>query len=98
MDLQQSFLKRYRMSLLSAALLPLLGFLQYRLWQEEQQIARYDQQIAVQQQENQPLLERNRLIAWDIEELKQGFDATEERARYDLGMVKDDEILYYIPQ
>jgi len=97
MDSSQSFFYRHRVWLLCAALLLVLLYLQYRLRQEHQKIAHYNQQIATQMQENQRLLERNRLIAWDIHDLKQGLEATEKRARYDLGMIKEDEILYYIP-
>jgi len=97
MNFHPTFLNRYSLWLLSAALLALLVGLQYRLWQEWQQITHYEQQIASQREENERLLERNQLIEWDIADLKQGLEATEERARYDLGMVKEDEILYYIP-
>jgi len=97
MDSPQVFIHRHSVWL-CVVLLALLARLQYQLWQQWQQIEDYDQKITLQKQENQRLLERNQLIEWDIESLKQGLEATEEYARYDLGMVKDDEILYYIPQ
>jgi len=98
MSFKPTFFNRHGLWLLSLLLVLLLVGLQYRLRQQWQQITHYEQQIFSQSQENQRLLERNQLIAWDIADLKQGLEATEERARYDLGMVKDDEILYYIPQ
>jgi len=98
MDSPRFFIHRHSVWLLCAVLLAVLASLQYRLWQQWQQIEDYEQKITVQRQENQRLLQRNQLIEWNIEALKQGLEATEERARYDLGMVKDDEILYYIPQ
>ncbi|KXU34228.1 hypothetical protein AXE65_07425 [Ventosimonas gracilis] len=94
----QVFIQRHSVWPLCAVLLALLASLQYRLWQQWQQIEDYEQKIIVQKQENQRLLARNQLIEWDIKDLKQGLEATEERARYDLGMVKEDEILYYFPQ
>jgi len=98
MDLAASFFSRHSIWPLLAVLLSLLVGLQYRLWQEWQKIEQYDRQIAAQIEENQRLLERNQFIEWDIKDLKEGSEATEERARHDLDMVKDDEILYYIPQ
>jgi len=92
------FIQRHSVWLLCAGLLSLLASLQYQLWQQWQQIEDYEQKITMQKQENQRLLERNQLIEWGIEDLKQGLEATEERARYDLGMIKEDEILYYFPQ
>jgi len=98
MNFKPTFFNRHGLWLLSLLFVLLLVGLQYRLRQQWQQIAHYEQQIFSQSQENQRLLERNQLIEWDIADLKQGLEATEERARYDLGMVKEDEILYYIPQ
>ena len=38
---------------------------------------------------------RNRALEADVTELKSGDQALEERARYDLGMIKDDETYYH---
>jgi len=98
MDSLRFFIRRHSVWLLCAVLLAVLTSLQYRLWQQWQLIEDYEQKITAQEQINQPLLQGNQLIEWDIEALKQGREATEERSRYDLGMVKHDETLYYIPQ
>jgi len=96
MDWYQTPARRAFFFALSGALLLLLIGLQYRLWGEWQQISRYEQKIAVQMQENQHLLERNRWMEAEIHDLKQGTEALEEHARYDLGLLKDDEVFYYV--
>ena len=40
---------------------------------------------------------RNSALAAEVKDLKQGSDAIEERARYELGMVKHDEIFFQVP-
>ncbi|MCG8317284.1 MAG: septum formation initiator family protein [Pseudomonadales bacterium] len=42
------------------------------------------------------LSERNRRLSAEVKDLKQGLGAVEERARSQLGMVKDDETFYLI--
>jgi len=79
----------------------LLGGLQYRLWVGEGsfvQVTELKQQIAEQLTENERLLERNHLLEAEIMELKQGMETVEERARHELGMVKQGEVLYQIAQ
>ena len=82
-------------------LLLLLGGLQYRLWVGNgslAQVADLTQQIADQQAQNQTLLERNRVMDAEVMELKKGMETVEERARHELGMVKDGETLYQLAQ
>ena len=82
-------------------LLLLLGGLQYRLWVGNgslAQVADLTRQIADQQAENQTLLERNRVMDAEVMELKKGMETVEERARHELGMVKDGETLYQLAQ
>jgi len=43
---------------------------------------------------NQQLVLRNQLLEHEVHDLKYGTSALEERARLDLGMVKEDEIYY----
>jgi|TARA_B110000116_G_C16777269_1_gene556386 cell division protein FtsB len=73
--------------------------LQYRLWVGEGSLAeksRLARDIALQESENVALRERNRQLAVDVLELKTGLDGIEERARYDLGMVKKGETFFMI--
>ncbi|EEB59693.1 Septum formation initiator [Pseudomonas syringae pv. tomato T1] len=82
-------------------LLLLLAGLQYRLWVGNgslAQVASLTQQIADQHAENQVLLERNRVLDAEVMELKKGLETVEERARHELGMVKEGETLYQLAQ
>ena len=81
---------------LFVVLILLLAGLQYRLWVGDgslAQVADLQRQIAEQQGENERLLERNRILDAEVLELKQGMEAVEERARHELGMVKEGETL-----
>lgn len=87
------------MRYLFLALLVLLVLLQYRLWVGEGSFAevwRLHQDVAEQQTENTRLRERNEALDAEVKDLKQGLDAIEERAREELGMIKEDEIFYQI--
>jgi len=73
--------------------------LQYRLWIGEGSLAEVVQlqrQIAEQQVEIERLRERNRLLAVEVNELKTGLQTIEERARSDMGMVKEGETFYMV--
>ena len=79
--------------------LALLALLQYRLWVGEGSLAhvtQLKQDIASQQGENEKLLERNRVLTAEVIELKQGLETIEERARHELGMVKEGEPLFQL--
>ena len=56
-----------------------------------------DQQLAAQNAKNEGLEVRNAALAAEVKDLKQGSDAIEERARYELGMVKNDEVFFQVP-
>lgn len=82
-------------------LLVMLVGLQYRLWVGDGGIAQGVQlkmQIAEQKAENKRLFERNRVMDAEVMELKQGMETVEERARYELGMVKEGETLYLLAE
>jgi cell division protein FtsB len=52
--------------------------------------------VEAQREENAELQRRNAALAAEVEDLKQGEDAVEERARAELGMVKEDEVFYRV--
>ncbi|UQY37246.1 cell division protein FtsB [Pseudomonas fulva] len=82
-------------------LILVLAGLQYRLWVGEgslAQVTELQQEIADQQGENERLLERNRILEAEVMELKKGMETVEERARHELGMVKDGETLYQLAE
>lgn len=75
-------------------LIALLVILQYRLWVGEGGIARMtalQRQIEEQKATNARLEERNSILDARVQDLKEGLDGIEERARSELGMVKPGE-------
>ncbi|WP_313515599.1 cell division protein FtsB [Pseudomonas sp.] len=86
---------------LFVVLILLLAGLQYRLWVGDgslAQVTELNRQIDDQKGENERLLERNRVLEAEVAELKKGTETVEERARHELGMVKDGETLYQLAQ
>ena len=87
------------MKVVAAALLVLLVLLQYRLWLGEggmREVSRLKEEITAQRAENEQLRERNRTLAAEVQDLKKGKVAIEERARTDLGMIGKGETFYQI--
>jgi len=77
----------------------LLGLLQYDLWFGEGSLPdlwQLQQSIEQQKTENQGLKERNASLEAEVNDLKQGLHAVEERARSELGMVKKDEVFIQV--
>jgi len=54
-------------------------------------------QLDGQREKNARLEQRNAALAAEVRDLKQGYDAIEERARYELGMIKGDEVFFQYP-
>lgn len=82
-------------------LLLIIAALQYPLWLGKGGWVRvwdYDRQLSAQHDVNQKLEQRNAGLDAEVRDLKTGYDAIEERARYELGLVKQDEIFVQIPQ
>ena len=72
----------------------LIVALQWRLWVGEGSLAEWSNlqdNIAEQNEINDDLRERNQQLDAEVQDLKQGLDAIEERARTELGMIKQDE-------
>jgi cell division protein FtsB len=77
----------------------LLVYLQYRLWFGDgslQDFWELHQEVEMQRQQNIELRERNAALQAEVTDLQQGFDAIEEHAREDLGMVKEGETFYQV--
>lgn len=55
-----------------------------------------NQQIEKQKDQNEQLKGRNGGMDEEVHDLKQGYGAIEERARTELGMVKQDEVFYQL--
>lgn len=87
------------MKLLAAALLVLLASLQYPLWAGKgswQTVRDLDRRVEEQRQHNARLRARNAALDAEVRDLKQGTEAIEERARAELGMIRQDEVFFRI--
>lgn len=81
------------------ALVALLAVLQYRLWWGEggrRSVADLSRQVEQQTHENEGLQQRNAALAAEVEDLKSGEAAVEERARSELGMIRPGETFYRV--
>lgn len=86
---------------LSLALVALIVLLQYPLWLGKGgwlRVWEFDRQLQQQKEGNKKLEMRNAGLDAEVRDLKQGYDAIEERARFELGMVKQDEVFVQIPE
>lgn len=85
--------------LLALLLLFLLVWLQVRLWTGHggmSEVGELERRVQAQRTENASLAQRNEALAAEVEDLKQGEAAIEERARSELGMIKDGEVFYRV--
>ena len=73
--------------------------LQYRIWFGEGSLAQkveLTRKVEQQTLRNERLEERNRILAEEVDGLRNTPEAIEERARIDLGMVKEDETFFLV--
>ncbi len=80
-------------------LILLLGALQYRLWFGKNSVSDFkgmQNQIQTLVQQNANLRQRNQLLRADIDDLQLGIESMEERARNELGLIKEGETFYRI--
>jgi len=83
------------MRLLLIVLVLLTAFIQYPLWLGKggwMRVHELEQQIAAQNETNEALVARNNALAAEVQDLKSGTQAVEERARGEMGMVKEGEV------
>ncbi len=87
------------MKLITLILVALIAALQYPLWLGKGSWSRVwevHRQLQDQIQTNRKLQARNAALDAEVRDLKQGLEAIEERARSELGMIKQDEIFFQI--
>jgi cell division protein FtsB len=87
------------MRLITIALLALLVLIQYPLWLGKGgwlRVSELDKQVTAARVKNDGLKERNAKLDSEVQDLKNGTAAVEERARFELGMIKKDEIFVQI--
>ncbi len=86
---------------LTVGLLVAIGVLQYPLWVGKGgwlKVWEYDRQLQQQKEVTKTLEIRNAGLDAEVRDLKQGYDAIEERARFELGMIRQDESFVQIPE
>jgi cell division protein FtsB len=90
------------MRFVTIALLLLLAAVQAELWLGDggiPAVMRQQSKLDGKLQANADLTRANQRLAAEVDDLRQGLEMVEERARGDLGMVKPDEILVqYAPR
>jgi cell division protein FtsB len=73
--------------------------LQYRLWVGEgsyAEVVHLRNEIVLKKQDLDRMQQENRQLRAEIDDLKSGLAAIEERARNDLGMIKENEVYFQI--
>ena len=87
------------MKALTLIFVVLIALLQYPLWLGKGSWLRVwnvSQQIDEQKEKNMSFKQRNETLNAEVRDLKQGNAAIEERARSELGMIKQDEVFYQV--
>lgn len=87
------------MRALLAILLVVLILLQVKMWFGEggySDVKRLQERVRQQAVENETLAQRNRELEADVDDLRRGLEAVEERARSELGMIKQGEEFYQV--
>jgi cell division protein FtsB len=87
------------LKLIVAILFVLLIWLQYKLWLGDggiPEVLELEQEIETVQSEVNKLQERNKALNAEVMDLKKGIEAIEERARSEMGMIKQGEIYYQV--
>ena len=85
---------------LLSGLILLLLLLQYRLWLAEgglAEVVRLRERIESERERNEMLEARNHSLEQQVLELQSGNRVIEQRAREDLGLIKEGEIYYQFP-
>ena len=90
------------MKILIALLVMMLIGLQYKLWFGDgslSEVVQLSRELEIQKQKLSELEGRNKILEAQVLDLQNGLDAFEEKARNDLGMIKQGEtFIQLIPQ
>ena len=87
------------MRLLAVALVILIAAIQTPLWFGKGgwlRVWELDRQLTQVRKSNDELRARNAALDAEVRDLKTGYDAIEERARSELGMIRQDEVFYQV--
>ena len=89
------------MRFLAFIFVALILALQYPMWLGKGgwlRVRELDRQVEAQKRVNTDLQTRNVKLDAEVRDLKQGLEAIEERARSELGMIRQDEVFFQLPQ
>ena len=87
------------MKIIAFVLLALIVWLQYKIWLQDggiPEILQLESEVEKVQAQVKNLKERNSSLDAEVKDLKKGLDAIEERARSEMGMIKDGEVYYQV--
>lgn len=77
-------------------LVALLMLLQIQVWRQYGRVAELERRVETQRDENRQLAARNDALDAEVADLKSGLDAVEERARSELGLIREGEEFYLV--
>ena len=89
------------MKTLAVLLVGLLALIQYPLWLGKGgwlRVWEVEKQLTASKEANRRLEQRNSSLEAEVRDLKTGYEAVEERARFELGLTKPDEVFVQTPQ
>jgi cell division protein FtsB len=87
------------MKILLSIIILLIALLQYRLWYGDgsiEEIKAYQQRLDDLQEQVEEKKERNEALYAEVEDLRKGQEALEERARDELGMIREGETFFQV--
>ena len=87
------------MKIIALVLLVLFIWLQYKIWLEDggiPEVIQLQEEVEQVKTEVEKLQERNSSLDAEVKDLKKGLDAIEERARSEMGMIKEGEVYYQV--
>jgi cell division protein FtsB len=87
------------MKILAYTLAAFILLVQFPLWLGKGgwlRVWSLERQVQEQRQANAVLAQRNGALDAEVRDLKQGYEAIEERARYELGLIKQDEVFFQV--
>lgn len=75
--------------------------LQYPLWFGHGgwgHVRQTEQELSILRESNDKIAQRNAEMAAEVKDLKSGYDAIEDKARFELGLIKPGEIFIQVPE
>ena len=87
------------MKIIALVLLILFFWLQYKIWLQDgglPEVLQLQEEVVQVKTEVEKLQDRNSSLDAEVNDLKKGLDAIEERARSEMGMIKQGEVYYQV--